>query len=473
MDTCGVMHAVKITPVFPITSWEQKRVTVFGLGRSGRAAADLLLDFGAQVTIVEEQTSQDDGSASAGYGLRGARVFRGDQVAEGLRDLDLLVVSPGVSKDHLLVQGIGQRGIPIIGEIELAGWFLRAPIIAVTGTNGKSTTVRLIGSILQQSGKSAFVGGNLGIPLCEAVPRPTHPSPMPDYEYIVAEVSSFQLETIHRFKPWIAVLLNVTPDHLDRHPTQEDYRAAKQRIFENQTIQDWALINVDDPVVRTMALSSRSGICEFSLTRKVGQGIYLQGNEIRGRMHDKEFSIVSREALPMRGDHNVANAMAAMSVGLLCGCSIEHMVRALQSTPIFEHALEVVREWQGITFVNDSKGTNVDATLKALHSFEEPLVLILGGKDKGGDFSQLVDSIKRQVKGVVVIGEATQKIFQALDAITPITRATSLADAVSQAVAFASRGDVVLFSPACASFDMFRNYHHRGLEFKRIVGELQ
>ncbi|MDH4192761.1 MAG: UDP-N-acetylmuramoyl-L-alanine--D-glutamate ligase [Nitrospirota bacterium] len=467
------MEAVKVTPVFPITSWQGKRVTVFGLGRSGRAAADLLLDLGALVTIVEEQPSQDFESTSKSYGLRGAQVFRGDQVAEGLRDLDLLVVSPGVSKDHLLVQEIGQRGIPIIGEIELAGWFLQAPIIAVTGTNGKSTTVRLIGSILQQSGKRAFVGGNLGIPLCEAVPRPTHPSPAPDYEYIVAEVSSFQLETIHRFKPWIAALLNVTPDHLDRHPTQEEYRAAKQRIFENQTSQDWALINVDDPVVKTMALSARSGLCEFSLIQKVKQGVYLEGADIRARMHGKEFSIVRRDALPMRGDHNVANAMAAMSVSLLCGCSVEDMVLALQSTPTFEHALEVVREWQGITFVNDSKGTNVDATLKALHSFEEPLVLILGGKDKGGDFSQLADTIKRQVKGVVVIGEATQKIIQALDQIKPVALAASLEDAVSQAAAFASKGDVVLFSPACASFDMFRNYHHRGLEFKRVVGELQ
>jgi UDP-N-acetylmuramoylalanine--D-glutamate ligase len=466
------MEAVKVTPVLPIQSWKGKRVTVFGLGRSGRAAADLLLDLGAVVTIVEEHSSPDYAFASAEYGLRGAQVFLGDRVAEGLRDLDLLVVSPGVSKGHLLVQGIGQRGIPIVGEIELAGWFLRAPIIAVTGTNGKSTTVRLIGSILQQSGKRAFVGGNLGIPLCEGVPRPTHPSQTPDYEYIVAEVSSFQLETIHRFKPWIAALLNVTPDHLDRHPNQEEYRAAKQRIFENQMTQDWALINADDPVVRTMALSARSRVCEFSLIRKVEQGVYLEGNVIRARMHGEEFSIASRDALPMRGDHNVANAMAAMSVGLICGCSREDMVRALQSAPVFEHALEVVREWQGITFVNDSKGTNVDATLKALHSFEEPLVLILGGKDKGGDFLQLADSIKRQVKGVVVIGEATQKILQALDQIKPVTLAASLAEAVSQAVAFASRGDVVLFSPACASFDMFRNYHHRGLEFKRIVGEL-
>jgi UDP-N-acetylmuramoylalanine--D-glutamate ligase len=467
------MEAVNVTSEFPITNWQSKRVTVFGLGRSGRAAADLLLDVGARLTIVEEHTNQEFESMSAAYGRRGAQVFGGGKVADGLRDLDLVVVSPGVPKDHSLLQEMGQRGIPVIGEIELAGWFLRAPIIAVTGTNGKSTTVRLIGSILQQSGKRAFVGGNLGIPLCEAVPKRTPPVSTPDYEYIVAEVSSFQLETIHLFRPWIAALLNVTPDHLDRHPTQEDYRAAKQRIFENQTMQDWALINVDDPVVRTMALPARSGICEFSLTKRVERGVYLEGTDIRARMDGQDFFVAPRDALPMRGNHNVANAMAAMSVGLLCGCSAEDMVLALQATTTFEHAMEVVRQWEGITFVNDSKGTNVDATLKALQSFHEPLVLILGGKDKGGDFSQLADNIRRQVKGVVVIGEATQKILQALDHIKPVALATSLTDAVSQAVAFASRGDVVLFSPACASFDMFRNYHHRGLEFKRVVGELQ
>jgi UDP-N-acetylmuramoylalanine--D-glutamate ligase len=466
------MEVVKGTPVIPFTIWKGKCVTVFGLGRSGRAAADLLLDLGARVTIVEEQFSQDMESLVAEYARRGAQVFRGDRVAEGLKDLDLLVVSPGISQSHPLLQELGHREIPVIGEIELAGWFLRAPIIAVTGTNGKSTTVRLIGSILEHCGKKVFVGGNLGVPLCEAVARAALPPSMPDYEYIVAEVSSFQLETIHRFKPWIAALLNVTPDHLDRHGTQEEYRAAKRRIFENQTVQDWALINVDDPVVKDMASSARSGVCAFSLMGKVEQGVYLENGEIRGRMHAQDFSIVSRDALPMRGDHNTANAMAAMSVGLLCGCSREEMVRALQSTPAFEHALEVVREWQGITFVNDSKGTNVDATLKGLYSFEEPVVLILGGKDKGGDFSLLAERIKHKVKGVVVIGEATQRIRQALEPVTRVTVATSLTDAVSQAVVFASRGDVVLLSPACASFDMFRDYHHRGLEFKRLVREL-
>lgn len=467
------MNAVKTSPWFPITSWQGKRVTVFGFGRSGRAAADLLLQLGARVVIIEEHPSPECEVLRGEYERQGARIFVQDQVKEGLRDLELLVVSPGIPKNHHLVQAIRQQGIPVMGEVELAGIFVQAPIIAVTGTNGKSTTVRLIGSILQQNGKRAFVGGNLGIPLCEAVPRTSSSSRISDYEYIVAEVSSFQLETIYRFKPWIAVLLNISADHLDRHASQQEYQEAKQRIFENQTVQDWALVNADDPVVKSMVLSIPSKICEFSLKHHVEQGVYLKGAEICARIQGKEVSIGLRESLPMRGDHNVANALAAMAVGLLCGCSGEDMIRTLHATPVFEHALEVVRNWRGIIFVNDSKGTNVDATLKALQSYQEPLVLILGGKDKGGDFLQLAESLTDQVKGVVVIGEAAQKILQALQHIRPMTLAVDLEDAVSQAVAFATEGDVVLFSPACASFDMFQNYHHRGLEFKRIVGELR
>ena len=467
------MEAVKANVVLPISNWHEVDVTVFGMGRSGRAAADLLLDLGAQVTIVEEQTVPELEATAVGYEQRGARIFLGSQFKKGLRDADIVVVSPGVSKDHPAIKQVRQRDVPVIGEIELAGWLLQAPIIAVTGTNGKSTTVQLIGAILQQSGKQVFVGGNLGIPLCEAVFRPPVTSDRLDYEYIVAEVSSFQLETIKRFRPWIAVLLNVTPDHLDRHPTQEEYRATKQRIFENQTPEDWALINADDPVVRSMRSHLKAPVCEFSLCQKIGQGVFLEGNIIQARIQGREWTVAQRDEIPMRGDHNLANAMAATNVGLLCGCSIEDIMRAFQRTPTFEHTLEFVREWNGITFINDSKGTNVDATLKALQSFKDPVVLILGGKDKGGDFSLLADPIRRQVQGLVVMGEAAPRILKALGQTTSVTVGENLTDAVSRAVSLASKGNVVLFSPACASFDMFRNYHHRGLEFKRIVGELQ
>ncbi len=448
-------------------------MTVFGMGRSGQSAADLLLDRGSNVTLVEEHPRPELEVLKDTYEQRGARICIGGNLESALSQAELLVVSPGVSKDHYFLQQAHQKNIPVIGEIELASRFLHAPIIAVTGTNGKSTTVRLIGSILQESGKHVFVGGNLGLPLCEAVPRSTDPPQAADYDYIVAEVSSFQLETIQQFKPWIATLLNVTPDHLDRHRTQEQYQAAKRRIFENQTRQDWMVVNVDDPIVAAMSLEAKARLCEFSLRHEVAQGIYLEGEMVRGRLDGKADIVFERNEIPMRGQHNVANAMAAMSVGLLCGCSKEDMVRALQSIPAFEHALESVRTWQGIIFVNDSKGTNVDATLKALESFEEPVVLILGGKDKGGEFTRLLEVIHRGVKGIVLIGEAATRILTALEGSVPMLRATSLENAVSQAVSLASSGDVVLFSPACASFDMFQNYHQRGLEFKRVVRELQ
>ncbi len=472
MNTLEVMEEANDTSVFSMNRWREMNVTVFGMGRSGQAAADLLLDKGSKVTLIEEQARPAFDAIAETYEQRGVRVCIGGNLESALSHAELIVLSPGVSKNHHIVQQACQRKIPVIGEIELAAKFLQAPIIAVTGTNGKSTTVRLIGSILQQSGKHVFVGGNLGLPLCEAVTRSTDSSKAKAYDYVVAEVSSFQLETIEQFKPWISVLLNVTPDHLDRHSTQEEYRAAKQRIFENQTDRDWMVINADDPVVAEMADSSLARLCEFSLYRDVRQGVFLQRDMIHTRFQGSEDLDIDREDISVRGQHNVANAMAAMSVGLLCGCTKENVVKALQDVPTFEHALESVRTWQGIRFVNDSKGTNVDATLKALQSFEEPVVLILGGKDKGGDFTLLLRAIQRGVKGLVAIGEAAPRILRELGEYVSISHATSLEDAVSQAIALASRGDVVLLSPACSSFDMFQNYHQRGLEFKRIVGEL-
>jgi len=457
----------------PRSTCKGTNVTVFGMGRSGLAAVDLLLDRDMNVTLVEEHPRPELEVLRDTYEQRGVRICIGSNLESVLSQTELFVVSPGVPKNHQILQRARQKNIPVIGEIELAARYLQTPIIAVTGTNGKSTTVRLIGSILQESGKQVFVGGNLGLPLCEAVARLKASNPANDYDYIVAEVSSFQLETIDGFKPWISVLLNVTPDHLDRHSTQEEYQAAKQRIFENQTDQDWMVINIDDPIVETMAGQAKAERYEFSLCREVARGMYLDGNLIRVRGQGMEEPLFTRGDIPMRGQHNVANALAALSVGLLCQCSKENMLKALQKFPRIEHAMEPVRIWQGVTFINDSKGTNVDATLNALQSFEEPVVLILGGKDKGGDFARLSEVIHHGVKGIVVIGEAAPRIIDALKGTAPMTAASNLEDAVAQARSLTTSGDVVLFSPACASFDMFQNYHHRGLEFKRIVQELQ
>ena len=464
-----VMERMSSTLAVPMSSWKDKNVTVFGMGRSGQAAADLLLDRGAKVTLIEERSPSELEPLIESYKQRGVRVVVGENLELGLKNSELLVVSPGVSSSHAVLQQACQNNIPVIGEIELAARFLRVPIIAVTGTNGKSTTVRLIGSILSESGKYVFVGGNLGLPLCEAVPRLSESPRATAYDYIVAEVSSFQLETIQQFKPWISVLLNITPDHLDRHLTQEAYQAAKQRIFENQIDQDWMVINADDPVVKEMAGDASGRRWEFSLEQEVVQGVHLDREEIRVKRPGCEDIHFNCNDISMRGKHNVANAMAAISVGLLCGVSKEDIEKAFQNVPTFEHVLEIVRSWQGITFINDSKGTNVDATLKALQSFAEPVVLILGGKDKGGDFSQLLEAIQRGVKAMVVIGEAAPRILDALQGNVPLSCASSLEEAVAQACSLATRGDVVLFSPACASFDMFQNYHQRGVAFKHVV----
>lgn len=472
LDFGGGRAVVKPAGVSPFTDWAGRSVTVFGMGRSGEAAAHLLLALGARVTILEEKNHTQLEQAKVRLSERGVRVLLGPVVQGSWHGTEMVVVSPGIPIDHPVLQAVRAHRIPVIGEIELAGWFLEAPIIAVTGTNGKSTTVRLIGSILERCGHRVFVGGNLGTPLSDAVVLPGIMPSSPCYDWIVAEVSSFQLETIHGFHPTISVLLNVTPDHLDRHSTREAYIAAKQRIFENQTIDDATVINMDDPLVRTMASQGRAQPYGFSLRGPIERGVYLCGRTIRARFEGSEMPVMDRIQFPLPGDHNVANALAAIGVGLLCRCPVEAMASALQHTPTFEHALEPVREWNGIRFINDSKGTNVDATLKAIQSFQEPLILILGGKDKGGEFSQLAPSIHRHVKHVVVMGEATPRILSALDRIKPITLAGTLTEAVHQAVGAASRGDIVLFSPACASFDMFQNYHHRGLEFKRIVGDL-
>ncbi len=464
---------MKSSSILPMTEWQGKPVSVLGFGQSGRSAASLLLELGADVTILEERTNEDLVETSQVFLKRGAKVFLGGGFHETVDMGDLLVLSPGVSTDHELVQRALKLSVPVIGELELASWFLEGPIIAVTGTNGKSTTVRLIGAILEQCGKKPFVGGNLGVPLCEAVEKSSKTSDVQEYDFLVVEVSSFQLETIHRFHPWIAVLLNITPDHLDRHKTEEEYISTKRRIFENQQPGDWSLVNADDPIVESCMETARGSRMTFSVSHRVDVGVFLENQAIRARIGGKEFHVIQRDQIPLRGHHNVENVLAAIGVSLLCGCSTEGVANALKRQSGFEHVLEPVRQWRGITFINDSKGTNVDATLKAIKSFHEPLVLIMGGKDKGGDFSRLRESVGVQAKEVILIGEAASQMAAALDFHPAPKFAQSLEKAIAYATLAAVEGDVVLFSPACASFDMFRNYHHRGMEFKRIVKELQ
>ncbi len=455
-----------------------RSVTVVGMGKSGIAAARLLSEVGAHVTLVDEQEQDALQEAVDLVSKESIPFVAGTGWVDSLHDADWIVVSPGVPSDHPALTSARQQGINVVGEVELACWYVDLPIIAVTGTNGKSTTVRLIGEILLASGKNPFVGGNLGIPLCEGVlthreARKDSNSELVPYDYAVVEVSSFQLETIQRFHPWIAVILNVTPDHLDRHPSFEQYQAAKWNIFHNQTIEDMAVINADDSLIAAKASELSSRVVEFSLTHALSNGVWVEGTTVKARINGVDSLVVEREQIALRGNHNLANVLAAAAVGLLCDCSLDHIRRVAGSYLGVEHVLEFVREWHGVKYYNDSKGTNVDATQKALSSFDEPIVLIVGGKDKGGDFHQLHELVRKRVKAVIAIGEAAPRIVSSLTQVSSPIIAESLCEAIHVAEREADVGDVVLFSPACSSFDMFRNYDHRGKEFKKFVQQLK
>jgi UDP-N-acetylmuramoylalanine--D-glutamate ligase len=453
-----------------------KRVTVVGLARSGVSAARVLQAAGARVTVSDAKPDAAPGEMLAVLDRATLAVKVGSGYEAALEETDLVVVSPGVPFRWEALERVRRRGVRVIGEVELAFWFLDAPLVAVTGTNGKSTTVTLVGLMLEASGRRAFVGGNLGTPLCDAAwaaleaRRAGTPAP---YEYIVAEISSFQLETIERFHPRTAALLNITPDHLDRYLSEDDYAATKARIFENQTGEDWAVLNLDDDRVAGMSRNLRAHALRFSRLRPVGgDGAWVEGDRVIASIRGRREDVCPRSDIRLLGAHNLSNVLAAVTMGLLCGCPLDAVRGVLHTFPGLEHALELVAEREGVRFVNDSKGTNVDATVKALESLEQPIVLIAGGRDKGGDFARLAEPIRRRVKRLILIGEAASRIADAIGGFDRVRRAETLREAVAAAVREAAPGDAVLLSPACASFDMFLDYQDRGRQFKALVREL-
>jgi UDP-N-acetylmuramoylalanine--D-glutamate ligase len=455
------------------------RVTVMGLARSGVAACRLLQAAGAHVTVADRKEQAELRPVLEGIDRDHIGVTVGARYESSLDEADLVVISPGVPYRLASLEAARRRGVHVISELELASQFVRSPLLAVTGTNGKSTTVTLIGKFLEESGKRVFVGGNLGTALSEAAVEDYRagqagkPSP---YDYLVVEVSSFQLETVDRFHPWIASLLNVTVDHQDRYESLDEYVAAKQRIFENQTASDFALFNLDDDRVATLrhhARATRLGFTTAStIPSDLSGGTYLEGDRIVTTVTGIRQEICRRSEIRIIGRHNVENVMAAATYALLCGCPLDAIRRVLATFPGLEHALEIVRERRGVRFVNDSKGTNVDATLKALESIDQPIWLIAGGRDKGGDFSRLAQAISRRVRRVILIGEAAPLLRQAWEGVAAMTEAPTLREAVDLAAQGASSGDVVLLSPACASFDMFADYQDRGRQFKALVHAL-
>jgi UDP-N-acetylmuramoylalanine--D-glutamate ligase len=450
-----------------LASLAGRRVTVVGLARSGIAAARLLRAAGAEVTGTDARPLAALGREAAALGDLGVRVVIDGAAARAFEGATLIVVSPGVPPAGPQLAEARARGVPIIGELELGWRAMEAETIAITGTNGKTTTTALTGALLAEQPRPVLVGGNIGTPLA------AHALTFPRDGLVIAEVSSFQLETIETFQPRVAAVLNVTPDHLDRHGDFAAYVDAKARIFLNQTVADCAVLNADDPVTAALVSRTRAHVLWFSRRRPLAHGVFVQDDWVAARLNGHVEAIAPLAEIRLRGAHNVENVLAAAACALWLGLPAAAIRRAVGRFTAVAHRIEFVRDLRGVHFYNDSKGTNVASTIKALESFTERVVLIAGGKGKGQDFAPLAAAARGRVGHAVTIGEDGPRIAAAFGAAgVPVSAAPTLAAALDTARAHAGPGDVILLSPACASFDMFDNYEHRGETFKHLVGAL-
>jgi len=439
-----------------------QRVVVVGAARSGVAAAELLARRGARVTVTDRKTEIDAAGALAD---RGIALELGGHRAETLASADLVVVSPGVPLDQPALKSARDAGVPIVGELELASRWLKGRVIAVTGTKGKSTTTTLAGRMLEASGFRVAVGGNIGVPLSDQVDDST-----PDTLHVV-EASSFQLEATDSFHPWIAALLNFSPDHLDQHPTIEAYAAAKARIFRRQTPDDVAVVNEDDAPARAMAAEARARHVAYGLTL-AGDGFTVADAAIVERRGRDVTTLVPVSAVKVPGRHILSDVVAATAISRTAGATGAAMTQAVSAFPGLEHAMEVVATVGGVRFVNDSKATNVESARRSIESVGRGVVAIVGGRYKGGEFADLVPALVERGGSVVAIGEAAERVERAMAPAVVVTRAASMGDAVRAGFARASPGATVVLAPACSSFDMFRDYAERGRRFKEEVQKL-
>jgi UDP-N-acetylmuramoylalanine--D-glutamate ligase len=441
---------------------KDKRVLVVGFGRTGRDSARFLAQQGAHVLVSDlhpaaalraEMTELSDPAIE--YRL-------GTEEPDCLDGIDYVIPSPGVARENVLLQQASARRIPILSEIELAYRFIRAPVIAITGTNGKSTTTTLVGEMLTTAGKKVFVGGNLGVPFISAVSN--------DWDWTVLEISSFQLEWVKQFRPRVAVLLNLSEDHLDRYASFAAYCAAKARIFATQTSSDIAILNRDDAPVWEMRNRLNSRVLSFGFA-EVGEGVFVAGDEIiwRDSGAEERFSLAN---VKLHGIHNLENMMAAVAATKAIGVAHDSIEMVLNRFPGLEHRLEFVRDKDGVAYYNDSKGTNVGAVVKSLESFSAPVILLAGGVDKGGCYAPLERQVKKKVRRLVLFGAAKEIIARALGGLTDTVIVEDLPAAVADAAAHSRPGDVVLLSPGCSSFDQFKNYAERGRAFKTLVQNL-
>jgi UDP-N-acetylmuramoylalanine--D-glutamate ligase len=447
---------------------KNKRVLVVGLGKSGLSAAMFLRAQGARVTVSDSRSAVALAKEIPALLEAGIMVESGGHGLLTFRRQDLIVVSPGVPMDTPEVKQVVAFGLTVIGELELASRYLLGQMVAITGSNGKTTTTTLVGKILSDAGVPTQVGGNIGLPVIELVAKSTPET------VNVLEVSSFQLETIEEFHPRIAVILNITPDHLDRHGSFEKYVAAKERIFERQGAGDALVLNGDDRVTQMSAARAKSEVFWFSGTKVVRRGAFVRDGVIV--WVEKEGG-VTEPIMPvsevhLKGAHNIENVLAAVCAARLAKVSAESIRASVATFTAVEHRLELVRKLNGVEFYNDSKATNVDATMKAVASFNKGIHLILGGKDKDSDYGTMAELLKERVKAVYTIGSAAEKIERQLHGVVKMVAAGTMHTAVTEAAKAAAAGDVVLLSPACSSFDQFENYEHRGRMFRQLVDEL-
>ncbi len=447
-----------------------KKVLVIGAARSGIACARFLSARGAIVALNDAKPLDNWSAEAVALKTEGVGCFAGELPGWLLDQLDLVVISPGVPTKAIPLRYAERAGAEVIGEVELASRYLKGRLVAITGSNGKTTTTTLIGRLLQDAGLPTLVGGNIGTPLISLVDSSR------DDGWMVVEVSSFQLETIKEFHPTVAIVLNVTPNHMDRYESFNDYAAAKHRIFMNQGPGDVAILNADDEVVSSWAAGLRAHVTKFSTRQELDEGLFLRGRELVSRTTAAERVLLTRDQMNLRGLHNVENVLAALAAGLACGAALDSMRETVRQFQSVEHRLEFVTAINDVKFYNDSKATSVDATVKALEAFDdEPgkIVLILGGLGKKAPYAPLASLVSKRVRKLILIGEDAETIEHELGNLVAHERANSLGEAVQLSSAAAKPGDIVLLAPACASFDMFESYEHRGRVFKNEVSSLE
>ena len=443
-----------------------KKISILGMARSGVAVAELLKSNGALPFV-----SDCGDSLKLSDALSSLKNLKIEHETGGhtnkVYDSNMLVLSPGVPSSSPAVIEAARRGLKIFSELEVASWFCRAPIVAVTGTNGKTTTTSLLGNIFSDAGRNVSVGGNIGNAFSGFVGQ------LSDDAVGILEVSSFQLDYIESFHPHISVLLNITPDHLDRYENNfQNYIDSKCRIFKNQNKNDYLIYNYDDVETRKavdILASNNARQMPFGIERKFHEGAFIEDNQVVIMIDGDKTEIINTDEIKIRGTHNLYNSMAAALAALLMNVSPATIKSTLKIFPGVEHRLEFIRELDGVKYINDSKATNVDSVLYALQAYKEPIIALIGGRDKGNDYSKLLEPVREHVKTIIAIGESAVKVRNAFSGLKKVVVASSMSQAVDEARKFASHGDIVLLSPACASFDWFQNYEHRGKVFKEIV----